>query len=192
MNAHLICVIFFWSHLVGYQVESCSKKAMDGPKTSAELQEAINNAKSGSTIELLPIEYSGDFILQTKNSGDTVILKGNHDLTNPNLYTKILGSSTALSVQSGIWTITALSIESGNLGVSLKGPKNVLRAVSMKNLKSGVEITGNGNTVDSCSITASSSGITVEGSDSVIKSVSLRGNSIPQTKLYLYFHKDYY
>jgi hypothetical protein len=60
---------------------SISPSTLQGPRTPEELQAALNVASDGDTIDLLPIAYTGDFILQSRNPADKITVRGTSQST---------------------------------------------------------------------------------------------------------------
>jgi hypothetical protein len=171
---HLLRLSFL---LFGIQLcAACGRRQMvEGPNSSEEFQAAIYKASSGDTIDLLPISYRGDFLLQAKDAGDHITIRGNSDPKDPEKHTRIYGSGTVFKFLKGVWTLRALDIQSGDVGVEMNGDENTLMSTSINGVNTGVTIKGNANSVESTSISARSSGIIVQGSKNTVKSTSIKG-----------------
>jgi hypothetical protein len=122
-----------------------------GPRTPDELQTALNVASDGDTIDLLPIAYTGDFILRSRNPADKITIRGSSQLViddepisdkkpwfrlapafrapktvsdrqkHSKNHTRIIGKEAAFKLIQGDWTITTLSIESGGVTAKQNG-----------------------------------------------------------------------
>jgi hypothetical protein len=136
-----------------------SLSTLQGPRTPEELQAALDAASDGDIIDLLPISYVGDFILQSRNPADKITIRGSSRFmedkpipvkkvkkpwfhlaefptpTVPQKYsiiknhTRIVGKEAAFKLIQGDWTITFLSIESG--GVTAKSNGEVVRVLGV-------------------------------------------------------------
>jgi hypothetical protein len=62
------------------QILKSSTSILQFPRTPEELQTALNTASDGDTINLLPISYTGDFILHSRNPDDKIVIRGSAQL----------------------------------------------------------------------------------------------------------------
>jgi hypothetical protein len=78
--AFLLIILHLQSHgsdALYQQTWISSPLVLHGPRTPEELQTALNAASDGDIIDLLPISYTGDFILQSRNPTDKITIRGN-------------------------------------------------------------------------------------------------------------------
>ncbi|OXA50801.1 hypothetical protein Fcan01_14326 [Folsomia candida] len=93
------------------------------PQKSSELVLALENAKPGDEIILDAVTYLGEFTLGGPPSTPTtppITLRGTTSL-DKQLRTIISSESTAISISSGKWIVSGLTIQAGELGVEVAG-----------------------------------------------------------------------
>jgi len=142
------------------------------PSSSSELQSAIDEASAGDVIQLEVKDYEGDFTMTNSGSnGNPIRIIGKSE---KDKNTRIIGSSTAFSVQGNYWMLQSLSIKGGNYAVEIQGGHNTLQALSIQGVKKGVSVKGSANSIRDCSIASGGLAVSIESGD---------GNQIRSTSI---------
>lgn len=143
MERVLLCLCIFILTVYG---------TMRKPKDSAELQIALDKARAGDVIELMPVEYVGEFSV-TKSSAIPDIPITVRGISSS-------GQITTLSSKDGIvFNVTAshyifrtMWIINSDTGVIMSGSENEIDGVSIKDTKEGIIVTGEKNKLTSLTL----------------------------------------
>lgn len=136
MKQVLLCLFVFVLNVHG---------TMRKPKDAEELQTALDKARAGDVIELMPIEYKGEFRV-TKSSAIPdipITVRG----------VSASGEITKMSSENGIvFNVTAnhyifrtMWIVNSQTGIILSGNENEIDGVSIKDTKEGIIVAGEKN-----------------------------------------------
>lgn len=115
------------------------------PKDAAELHIALDKARAGDVIELMPIEYVGEFSV-TKSSAIPDIPITIRGISSS-------GEITTLSSEEGVvWNVTAshyifrtMWIVKSQTGIIMSGTGNEIDGVSIKDTKKAIIVSGENN-----------------------------------------------
>lgn len=148
------------------------------PQKSSELVLALENAKPGDEIILDAVTYLGEFTLGGPPSTPTtppITLRGTTSL-DKQLRTIISSESTAISISSGKWIVSGLTIQAGELGVEVAGSENEVTQVAINSEKVGILLSGNDNQVNSVTVSNGSRGVIVTGERNKVTSSTIWGD----------------
>ncbi|KAJ6632638.1 hypothetical protein Bhyg_17235, partial [Pseudolycoriella hygida] len=124
------------------------------PGSSAELQSAFDQAAPGDTIQMLPMNYVGDFVIST-NGPCTLVGDGNSSIESQDIGIHMKGSN---------WNLKSFEIKGPQQGILIEGTKNVLEGVVLQKCGKAMVIKGEDNTIKSCVISEADIGINLDGS----------------------------
>lgn len=124
------------------------------PASSAELQSAFDSAAPGDTIQMLPMNYMGDFVISS-NGPCTLVGDGNSSLESQDIGIHMKGSQ---------WNLKSFEIKGPQQGILIEGTKNVLEGVILQKCGKAMVVKGEDNTIKSCVISEADIGINLDGS----------------------------
>lgn len=124
------------------------------PASSAELQNALDQAQPGDTIQMLPMNYVGDFVISTNGP---CTLTGD---TNSSLESQDIG----INLKGSNWNLKSFEIKGPQQGILLEGTKNSLESIVLQKCGKAMVIKGEENTIKSCVISEADIGINLDGS----------------------------
>lgn len=125
------------------------------PASSAELQSALDTASPGDTIQMLPMNYVGDFVISS-NGPCTLVGDGNSSLESELVGIHMKGSN---------WNLKSFEIHGArDQGILIDGSKNVLEGVIVQKCGKAMVVKGEENTIKSCVISEADIGIMLDGS----------------------------
>lgn len=142
------------------------------PETSQDFQTALNKANPGDTIQLMPTDYYGDFVMQ--RSGDKyhkikIFGSQNEDGSSA---TGVIGNTTTLFIKADYIFIKDMNISGVEEGLYLEGHNNSAESLGFYGLKQAVLIEGTRNVLGSISINDVEDGIFVRGSDNTFRDMT--------------------
>ncbi|CAL8098892.1 unnamed protein product [Orchesella dallaii] len=121
-----------------------------------ELQNALDTASPGDTIQLAPAVFMGDFIASRDGTESSPItVTGDRNST-------IISEGTAFTIKGNNWKLKSFKIMQPSVGVLVEGNGNSLESLVFQTLGKGIQVKGQGNTIKSCVISDADGGIYIE------------------------------
>lgn len=166
MKQVLLCLCIFVLSVYG---------TMRKPKDAAELQTALDKARAGDVIELMPIEYKGEFSVTKSSaipdipitvrgvsaSGEITKLSSENGLVfnvtaNHYIFRTmwIVNSQTGMVISGSENEIDGVSIKDTKEAIIVNGEKNKLTALTFQNVDIGLQVRSNHLTLLHSSITS--------------------------------------
>lgn len=122
---------------------------MRKPKDAAELQTALDKARAGDIIELMPIEYKGEFLV-TKSSAIPDIPITVRGVSTSGEITKLSSENgIVLNITANHYIFRTMWIVNSQTGMIISGSDNEIDGVSLKDTKEGIIVTGEKNKLTS-------------------------------------------
>jgi len=122
---------------------------MRKPKDAAELQIALDKARSGDVIELMPIEYKGEFSV-TKSPAIPDIPITVRGVSTAGEITKLTSENgLVFNVTASHYIFRTMWIINSLTGMAISGSENEVDGVSIKDTKEGIIVTGEKNKLTS-------------------------------------------
>lgn len=158
---------------------------MRKPKDSAEFQTALDKARAGDVIELLPIEYKGEFSV-TKSSAIPDIPITVRGVSTSNEITKLSSENgIVLNVTAKHYIFRTMWIINSQTGIVMSGSENELDGISIKDCKEGIIVTGEKNKLTSLTLSNVDIGLDVKS-----KHLTLLHSSITSGNLSMEINKE--
>lgn len=178
MNQILLCLCIF-------VLNNFVDGTMRTPKDSAEFQIALDKARAGDIIELLPIEYTGEFTV-TKSSAIPEIPITVRGVSKSNEITKLSSENgVVLNVTASHYIFRTMWIVNSQTGIVMAGSENEIDGVSIKDTKAGVIVTGEKNKLTAVTFSNVDIGLEVKSNH-----LTLLHSSITSGNLSLEISKD--
>lgn len=124
------------------------------PASSGELQNALDQAAPGDTIQMLPMNYVGDFVCSS-NGPITLVGDGN---------TTIESESIGMHIKGSEWNLKSFEIKGPLQGILIEGNKNLLEGLVLQKCGKAMIVKGEENKIKSCVISEAELGIVLDGS----------------------------
>jgi len=151
---------------------------MRTPKDSAELQTALDKARAGDIIELMPIEYKGEFSV-TKSSAIPDIPITVRGVSKSGEITKLSSEKgVVLNVTANYYIFRTMWIVNSETGIVLAGSENEIDGVSIKDTKQGVIVTGEKNKLQAVTFSNVDIGLDIRSNHLTLLHSSLTSSNI--------------
>lgn len=155
-----------------------ARGTMRAPKDSAELQTALDKARAGDIIELMPIEYKGEFSV-TKSSAIPDIPITVRGVSKSGEITKLSSEKgIVLNVTASHYIFRTMWIVNSETGVVMAGSENEIDGVSIKDTKHGIIVTGEKNKVQAVTLSNVDIGLDIQSNHLTLLHSSLTSANI--------------
>ncbi len=151
---------------------------MRKPKDSAELQIALDKARAGDVIELMPIEYKGEFSV-TKSSAIPDIPITVRGVSAAGEITKLSSENgVVLNVTANHYIFRTMWIVNSQTGIVMAGSENEIDGVSIKDTKEGIIVTGEKNKLTALTLSNVDVGLEIKSNHLTLLHSSLTSGNL--------------
>jgi len=135
---------------------------MRKPKDAAELQIALDKARAGDVIELMPIEYVGEFTVTKSSAIPDIPITVRGISSSGEITTLSSKDGTVFNVTASHYIFRTMWIVKSQTAMIVSGSENEIDGVSIKDSKEGIIVTGEKNKLTAITISNVNIGLQVK------------------------------
>jgi len=142
------------------------------PESPQDLQDAFDRVNPGDTIQLQPMDYYGDFVVQRTGTKVHPIKIFGTENDDGSAGTGLIGNTTTLFLKGDYYHVKTLNITGIEEGLYMEGSSNSVESMSFYGLKQAIIVEGTHNVFGSISLSDLEDAIFVRGSDNKFRDIS--------------------